>query len=232
MSEGGPMRSTPVARRGSDPGSHEFRVRFARRLRGARIVSATEVIPPITPVVAPPVVPPPPAAVSPPPAPPSGFVQPDITKELREDRARIESALTNIQQAVDGLRTDRAARLEEMRQAAGTIGLALATRLLHEQIDAGAFAIEEKIRDMVAQLGDDVAVTVRLNPADLALLNQRLNDEPLLDDQSDPRFVADPNLGRGDCQVEGRESTLLSDLTRDLDEMREDLLRRLKNARS
>jgi hypothetical protein len=56
---------------------------------------------------------------------------------------------------------------------------------------------------MIAQLGDEAAVTVRLNPADLALLGRRLGGRPLSDEYSDPKFVADPALGRGDCQVEG-----------------------------
>lgn len=227
------MRSTPVARRGNQPGSHEFRVRFTRPLRGVRIVAALE---PPTAVPAPP---PAPVVVSPPPAPPatpapppSGFVQPDVSKELREDRERIEVVLGAMKAAVDRVRTDRNDRLVEWQQAAVELALTIATRLLHERIESDSFAIDAKVSDMIAQLGDDAAVTVRLNPADLALLNARLGGRPLVPYRGDPRFVADPNLGRGDCQVEGRESMLLSDVVRELDEIRDELLRSLKNARS
>ncbi|HEY1188707.1 MAG TPA: FliH/SctL family protein, partial [Gemmata sp.] len=130
------------------------------------------------------------------------------------------------------LHTEQAARLGELQQVAVAMAVTIATRLLHEQIESGTFAIENKVRDMIAQLGGDAAVTVRLNPADLALLTTRLGGQPLSDDYSDPRFVADPSLGRGDCQVEGRESMLLSDVTRELEDIRDDLLRRVKNARS
>ena len=229
------MRSTPVARRGSHPGSHEFRVRFSRRLRSARIVSAAEMAPPPAPVP----VPPPPAAVSPPPAPPapptpppSGFVQSEAAKELREDRERIDAVLGAMKSAADTLRADRADRLREWQHAAIELALTIATRVLHERIESDSFAIDDKLRDMIDQIGDDAAVTVRLNPADLALLNARLGGRPLVPYRGDPRFVADANLGRGDCQVEGRESMLLSDVTRELAEIRDELLRSLKNARS
>lgn len=219
------MRSVPVAHTGSDPGSHEFRVRFARRLRGARVMAANEVIPPLAPVAAPP-----PAPPIPPPAP--ADIQPDLTAELLADRATIEAVLGRVEVAVDELRAERANQLSQLQQVALAMSLTIATRLMHERIEAGEFAVEAKVRDMIAQLGDDTAVTVRLNPADLALLTNRLGGEPLSDQYADPKFVADPNLGRGDCRVEGRESMLLSDLARELEEIRDELLRRMKNARS
>jgi flagellar biosynthesis/type III secretory pathway protein FliH len=96
-------------------------------------------------------------------------------------------------------------------------------------VTAGEFPIDAKVRDMLAQLGDDEPVAVRLNPADLQLLKQRLAGDPLLSDRADPRFVADDELARGACRVEGRESMLVSD---ELEDIREDLLRSLGNAGS
>ncbi|VTR96365.1 Flagellar assembly protein FliH/Type III secretion system HrpE OS=Terriglobus saanensis (strain ATCC BAA-1853 / DSM 23119 / SP1PR4) GN=AciPR4_1814 PE=4 SV=1: FliH [Gemmata massiliana] len=231
------MRSTPVAHRGSHPGSHEFRVRFTRRLRDARIVEAKEAA-----VVPPPPAPQVPAAVTvPPPTPqpvpvvaqqPTDFWTTNAGREIQADRERIEAVLANVKSTVESIRTERADMLREWQRAAIELALTLTTRLLHEQVEADAFPIEGKVRDMIAQLGDDTAVTVRLNPTDLALLTQRLGGEPLLPDQTGPRLVPDANLGRGDCQVEGRESMLLSDVTRELEEIRDELLRSLKNARS
>ncbi|MBP3960877.1 hypothetical protein J8F10_37120 [Gemmata sp. G18] len=230
------MRSTPVAHRGSNPGSHEFRVRFSRRLRDARIVEAKEEIvspPPVAPapVVAPATTPAPqPAPVAA--AQPIDFWTTNAGREIQADRERIEAALTNVKSAVENIRTERGERLREWQRAAIELALTIATRVLHEQVESGAFPIEAKVRDMIAQLGEDAAVTIRLNPDDLALLNKRLGGDSLLPDQINPRLVPDANLGRGDCQVEGRESMLLSDVTRELEEIRDELLRSLKNARS
>jgi hypothetical protein len=232
------MRSVPVAHRGNKPEAHEFRVRFSRRLRGARIVDEDEDTVPAIQTAAPapqptaPVVPQSTAAVPPPSPQPTDFWKTDTGRELQADRERIEAVLAKMGETIEGLRTEQADRMGALQQVAIQLSMTIATRLLHQQIEAGEFAIEAKVSDMLAQLGSDEAVTVRLHPADLALLNKRLGGEPLSPDHPDPRFVPDPNLGRGDCQVEGRESMLVSDITRELEELREEILRSLKNARS
>ena len=228
------MRSAPVAHRGSTPATHEFRVRFSRHLRGARLVAADEdAVPafqPAAPAPQPAAPPAPPSATAV--APPTDFWKPNTGRELQADRERIETVLGGVTAAVENIRSERGERLREWQRAAIELALTIATRVLHEQVESGAFPIEAKVRDMIAQLGEDAAVTIRLNPADLALLGDRLGGQPLSPDHPDPRFVPDANLGRGDCQVEGRESMLLSDVTRELEEIRDELLRSLKNARS
>ena len=126
----------------------------------------------------------------------------------------------------------QAARLAEWQRAAIELAMTIATRLLHERVLSGDFPMESKVRDMIAQLGDDPAVTVRLHPADLQLLKSRMRGGPLIPDQEDPKFLPDPALGRGECRVEGQESMLLSEVSRELQEIRDELLRSLGNARS
>jgi flagellar biosynthesis/type III secretory pathway protein FliH len=130
------------------------------------------------------------------------------------------------------LRQDRTSRIQEWQKAAVELALTIAARLLHARVEANDFPVDAKVRDMIAQLGEDVPVSVRLNPADLQLLKDRLGGEPLTPDRDDPRLVPDPALGRGSVQVEGRESMLLSGVARELEEIRDDLLRSLGNARS
>jgi flagellar biosynthesis/type III secretory pathway protein FliH len=154
-----------------------------------------------------------------------------LDAELALDRGRIEAVLGEIRTTVAGLRQDRTSRMQELQRAAVELATTIASRLLHERVVAGDFPIDAKVRDMIAQLGADVPVVVRLNPTDLDLLKSRLGGEPLTADRDDPKFVPDPALTRGACQVEGRESMLLSDVTRELEDIRTDLLRSLDNAR-
>jgi flagellar biosynthesis/type III secretory pathway protein FliH len=84
---------------------------------------------------------------------------------------------------------------------------------------------------MLAQLEKDAPVTIRMNPADIELLESRLDGSPLLPDRDDPRVVPDRTLARGECRVESGDTILLSDVTRELQEIRDDLLRSLGNAR-
>ena len=110
--------------------------------------------------------------------------------------------------------------------------MTMSTRLLHERIISGDFPMEAKVRDMVKQLEGEPPVAVRLNPEDLQLLAKRLGDEPLLAGMDDLKLIPDASLARGECRVEGKEAMLLSDVGRELQEIRDELLRSLAHARS
>jgi flagellar biosynthesis/type III secretory pathway protein FliH len=160
------------------------------------------------------------------------FWQTDVGREVAADRARIEVVLGQVKSAVEGFREDQNNRLRQWQRAAVELAATIASRLVHDRIEAGEFPMEAKVRDMVDQLEGDAPATIHLNPADLELLERRLAGEPLLSGRDDPRVVPDPTLDRGACRVEGREAMLLSDLTRELQEIRDELLRSLGNARS
>lgn len=152
-------------------------------------------------------------------------------KQLIADRKLIETLLARLLDSVHELQSNQQRRLSELQQAAIEIALTIATRLLHRQIIAGEFDIAAMVKDMVGQLGDDVPVTVRLNPEDLALLEKRLEGQPLFPElPNSPKLVADTSLGRGDGRVEGKATTLLSELPGQLTEIREDLMRSLGHA--
>lgn len=234
------MRSAAIAPAGFDRLPFECRLRFHRPLKGAEVVPA-DAVPTAARPEPKPAPAPPPAPKPPPPAPPTRTADPvpatdaahaELARERAADRARIEAVLAEVRSDVASLRKERAARVAELQRVAIELALTIASRLLHERIVSGDFPIDAKVRDMVAQLGEDAAVTVRLNPTDLALLKDRLGDDPLVPDRDAPKLVPDPALARGACQVEGRESMLLSDVARELQEIREDLLRSLDNARS
>jgi hypothetical protein len=238
------MRPESVAPPGFERLPFECRLQFPIALRSVHIVPAETIpaaakqpiestrddqpvpIKPSKPVV---------AASAPDPKPepaPTDFWQTDAGRELKADRLRIETVLARIGTAVEEVRQDRKSRLQEWQRAAVELALTIATRLLHERVAANDFPVDAKVRDMIAKLGEDVPVSVRLNPADLQLLTDRLGGEPFAPDQLEPRFVPDPALARGSVQIEGRESMLLSDVSRELEEIRDELLRSLGNARS
>jgi flagellar biosynthesis/type III secretory pathway protein FliH len=236
------MRSAPVTNTGfARP--FEVRLRFHRPLRGAEVapaeatstaVPATRPEPQPLPKPSPPL-PPPTNTVPPAPPPPTDFWPPETETERTADRERLEAALKDVTAAIGSLRQDRESRLQEWQRVAIELATTIASRILHEKIVSGEFPIDAKVRDMIAQLGEDVPVVVRLNPLDLELLKTRLEGsegESLLTGPDAPRFVPDSALNRGECQVEGRESMLLSDVSRELQESRNDLLRSLDNARS
>ncbi|MDB5312218.1 MAG: flagellar assembly protein [Gemmataceae bacterium] len=228
------MRSTPAAHPGTDRPPFECRIRFPGRLSDAVLVSPDAPLPPARSrpeTASSPRPTPAPQSAPTPPADPADFWKTDVARELKADRERIEAVLAKLQAAGAGLREDQADRIREWQRAAVELAVAVATRVLHDRVEGGDFPIEAKVRDMIDELGGDAPATVHLNPADLALLESRLGGEPLLPGRDDPRLVPDPALGRADCRVEVREAMLVSDVTRELQELRDDLLRRLGNAR-
>ncbi len=233
------MRSTPVARRGFQPGTQEFRVRFSRKLRGAKIVRESDLTPVLVPTPNPPLPQPAPQTPSPAiavtpttPTAPTDFWTTDVGAELQADRERIETALAAMQQTATELRSKHEERIAELQRAAVEFGVIIASQVIRKQMEIGEFPIETRLREIISQLSESEPVTIRLNPADLKLLSDRLDGEPLASDRSDLKVQADSNLSRGECQVDSREGMLLSDVTTEIQDMREELLRRVKNARS
>ena len=218
------MRSTMAPPSRADRPPFECRIRFPERLNNAVLVSVDAPLPPLKPNPAPP--------APTPPIDPAEFWKTDMARELAADRGRIEGAIEEIRRAVTAFREDQSQRLREMQRAAFELAATIATRFLHERVTSGDFPMETKIRDMLDQIEQGSPATVYLNPEDLKLLEARLDGDPLLPDRTDVRLARDTSLGRGACRVESTEAVLLSDLTRDLQEIRDELLRSLGNARS
>ncbi len=220
------MRHQPRTHTSRAASVTEFRIHFPSRLRGARPASPDEPL-------APPRATPTPTLPEVPsePAPPADFWQTDLGQELAVDRGLIQSALANLTRGVEQLRAEQARRLDQVQRVAIELAMTVATRLLHREVTAGEFPMEAKVRDMVALLEGEAPVSVRLNPADLELLEARLGGEPLLAGAADPRLIADPTLARGDCQVDGKEAMLLSNVERELQQIRDELLGGLGHAR-
>lgn len=203
---------------------HTFRVRFHAPLSDARLTSPDAPLPPLKRQ----------AAKTPEPMPVAQTVDPwdtDVGKQVRAEEQLIRGALAALRTAAADAAGRPAPTLAQMQQVAVEIALTIAARLLHQHVDGDQFPVEAMVRDMAGQMFDDAPVAVRLNPADLELLEKRLNGEPLFPGQDDPRLIPDGSIGRGSCRIEGGAGTLLlSDPSRELQEIRDDLLRRLTNA--
>ena len=233
------MPAAPASPRTDRP-PFECRVRFPARLTGAVLVPADAPLAPTRArVVETPRTPEPQqqgvhTPRSPEPTPASATNQgadAPRSPESAADLLRLETALGEVRRAVAAVREDQAGRLREWQRAAVELAATLATRLLHDRVAAGDFPMEAKVRDMLAQVEADAPAAVHLNPADLELLHARLGG-PLVPGRDDPRFVADPAVGRGDCRVESRDAVLVSEITRELQEIRDDLLRSFGHARA
>jgi hypothetical protein len=216
---------------------HEFKLRLHAPLRDAWLADPSaplpEPPPPLEPEPEPEPQPTPPqSADTPHPAPPPADLwQSEIGRRLKEDRAHIEQALAALGRTVKTWHEQRAQDRAEWRRAAVELGVTLAARLLHDRIVSGDFPVETLIREMIGQV-DTGHVTVYLHPDDLALLQERLEGQPLVDRAEGVALQPDPALGRGDCRVEAGDAIVLSQLEAQLAETRRRLLRSLGHAQA
>lgn len=143
----------------------------------------------------------------------------------------IEQALSNLVKAERDLRKQYESALADMEQATITLALACASRIVHEKLSAGAFAIDSIVRHVIERLAAKHPATVYLHPDDLASLQARLGDgRAAALTGADLRLVADASLGRGDCRAEAGELTVLSQVEAQLADLRDLLFRSAAHA--
>lgn len=163
---------------------------------------------------------------------------PDVAKQLLDlkvrEQARLaaEAALRDLCQTAGAALRDLPAqvdgRLEQVARISVELGLAIAREIVGAALDKGFVdptpTVVRCLRDCVH--GSSKAdLVVRLNPQDLAGVQQRLADHPELQAEiAQARFVADATVARGGVRAETGAGRLLYDpkdaLARVCDEVR------------
>jgi flagellar biosynthesis/type III secretory pathway protein FliH len=172
-----------------------------------------------------------------PPVPAERAVDPQVEAEAerlrQEERAAIERTLHAMMEAARGLATERNQRRTEMQRATVELAVTIASRLIHERIEAGQFALEALVRKTIERLEPNQPVIVRLHPDDITLLERRLGkNQPLMPDGTEVRLLPDPGLERGACRAEAGTVGVLSQWKDQLEEIRQHLLRSVAHAQS
>jgi flagellar biosynthesis/type III secretory pathway protein FliH len=145
-------------------------------------------------------------------------------QQEREERQVIEQVLAQLRKVTEQFAARHDAAIEEMRQAAIELAIAIAGRLVFDKLQAGEFPIEEMVRQALSRLPPAPVVAVYLHPDDLALL-QRLADKPLLPArETQLRIEADTSLRRGSCRAEAGQIHVLADLSDQLAGLHQHLL--------
>jgi flagellar biosynthesis/type III secretory pathway protein FliH len=151
----------------------------------------------------------------------------------REERQAIEQVLEQLRQAANQFAAGYQATRDEMRQAAIELAIAVAGRVVFDKLQSGEFPIEEMVRQALARLPAAPTFTVYLHPDDLALLQCRLADKPLLPvRETQLRIESDASLRRGGCRAEAGEIHVLANLADQLAGLRQHLLWSASHAQS
>lgn len=165
-----------------------------------------------------------------PPPPPAGPSNEELARRQQESAAQTLALLQELDAKFNEIEVRRQASLDELRQAAVEIAMAAASRVVFEKMEAGDYALQERIAEVVSQLEPSAAATVRLNPDDLAMLQSVSATEGSL--SMTLQYTADPSLPRGDCRVDSEEKSVLSAVELQLAELRAHLLDSLEHAQT
>jgi flagellar biosynthesis/type III secretory pathway protein FliH len=140
-------------------------------------------------------------------------------RQREQDRLAEAAAVRDVcaaaRQAVAALPATVADRVEELAGVATELGLALARELVGAALEKGLVdptpVVLRCLRDCVHGAGK-ADLVVRLNPQDLAAVQERLRDNAELRQEiADARFVADPVVPRGGVRAETGAGRLLYD---------------------
>lgn len=157
-----------------------------------------------------------------PPAATTAAAQHDV-QQLQVERAALIQATEQLRQATKELQRQTEGLLHEFQQASVELAHAIASKLVFDDVEQDRFPIANLVHEVISRLNAKSETVVRMNPADLALLREL----PTIGDSEDEqtvRFVADSNLRRGDCRAKSGEITVIYELRRQIDEIRQQLL--------
>jgi flagellar biosynthesis/type III secretory pathway protein FliH len=128
-----------------------------------------------------------------------------LSEQLFQQRAEVHEmmsgVLTSLRQAVPQI-------VRETENALIALSLSVAQKLVGG-LPISAVMVEEVVRDALAQIEGTAQFTVRLHPADLALLQK--SESTLLaesDGTTEFRFLSSPEVTRGGCLVQTQFGTV------------------------
>lgn len=171
----------------------------------------------------------PPAAVAEPL--PSATPPPAPTLDTEQFMALSES-LGAICEAVAEFEQRRQQSLQELQQLAIEIGFAAAERLLRAPVDRSSTEVSSLVDELTQRAAPAGEFTVVLSPSDLKLLEEAQASQPPAITTEAIRFVSDPTLSPGSCQLKSDGVDVVSILEQELEELKLHMLQELEYAQT
>ena len=115
--------------------------------------------------------------------------------------------------------------LPELQQATIELAHAIAAKLVLDRVLSDQFPIENLVCEVVERLNTDQPIVVKLHPADLVVWQQHVESHVSATTWGDQvRLQADAALTRGDCQASSGEVSIVYELRRQIEELRQQLI--------
>lgn len=153
-------------------------------------------------------------------------------QQLRDQQHQLQQQTESLKQAVQqlhkvaGMLRQRWEEivLPEVEHLTVELAHAIASKLVMDRLLIGEFPIENLVQQVLQRLSTDGPVVVKLHPEDLAQFRKRTEQHLTQNELGDNiKLQADTSLSRGDCQATAGEVSILYDLKRHIEELRQQL---------
>lgn len=122
--------------------------------------------------------------------------------------ARLAGAVRAAEAALDELREGEVRWTGTIEENVCALAVAVARRILERELGDDGEGVAELVRAALSEFPVDQPVRIRVHPADLAVITSLRDGEGKPVSPAGTReahWMADPQVGRGGCLVEGRE---------------------------
>lgn len=145
---------------------------------------------------------------------------------LRDQIAALEQAATQLRDAAKLLHTRwEQVLLPELQHLTIELAHAIAAKLVLDQVASDQFPIENLVQQALERLNTDRAVVVKLHPADFAVWQQHVESQmPACVMRDNVRVQPDASLSRGDCHASAGEVSIVYELRRQIEELRQQMV--------
>lgn len=152
----------------------------------------------------------------------SADLQARLAAATQAQAAKLKTAIAGVEQAAAELNGARMGFLKEAESQVVELSLAIARKVLMQEIQDGRYKIEPLVREALLSVPARQDVVVHLNPDDHAQCDM-VRDAGTTDKAGIVRFVADPSVQRGGCLLETPDGVVEATLETNMESVTEAL---------
>jgi flagellar assembly protein FliH len=135
-------------------------------------------------------------------------------------QAEMDEMLATMRGLVDMARVERHKIIETAEPEIVRLSVTIAERILHDQVAQQPETVVNMVRSAITRLVNRETVTVRVNPADIAVMREHRDNLMALNDIDNMRVIEDQRVDRGGVVIETDAGTIDAKVSTQLREVR------------
>jgi len=124
------------------------------------------------------------------------------------EATRLREALASVNEALEALHMDSDKWVGNAEENICALAVAIARHVIGKEIAGDRSSLTDVVRQALAEFPLDHALTLRVNPSDLAAINSAfhsLGDASPLHSRKEVQWLGDGRIAPGGCLIEGRD---------------------------